>query len=81
MNSPQRMRLTQHVAVLHHSLRCQLGTGFGPKHLLQDLSKLLIFSSFSISAETKVYSQVLSDDYQENCGIVYPQKKFTFSFT
>ena len=27
MNSPQRMRLTQHPAVLHHCLRCQRGTG------------------------------------------------------
>ena len=32
MNSRQRMRLTQHPAVLHHCLRCQRGTGFGPKY-------------------------------------------------
>ena len=77
MDSPQQqMRLTQHLAVLHNCLRCQLGADRGPKYLLQDVSKLLI-----LSTETKVSSKVFSDDYEETCGIIAPQKEFTFSFT
>ena len=56
MNSPQRMRLTQYLAVLHHCLRCQLGTGLGPKYLLQDVSKLLILSNFFNFNRNKVSS-------------------------
>ena len=81
MNSPQPMSLIQHLAVLHHCLRCQLGTGFDSKYLLQDVSKLLILSKFFNFSRNKGVSKAFSDDYQENCGIVYPQKKFTFSFT
>ena len=39
---------------------------------------LTYFQTFSISTETKVYSQVLSDDYEENFGIVKPQKGIYF---
>ena len=74
MNSSQWMRLIQHLAVLHHYLRSQLGTGRGPNYLLQDVSKLLTLSNLFNFNKNKI------DDYHENCGIVYPQKKFTFSF-
>ena len=45
MNSLQRMKLTQPVAVLHHCLRHQLGRGLGPKYLPQDVSKVLTLSN------------------------------------
>ena len=60
VNSPQRMRLTQYQAVLHHCLRCQRGTGFGPKYLLQDVSKLLILSNFfNFSRNKGLFSALL----------------------
>ena len=60
MNSPQPMSLIQHLAVLHHCLRCQLGTGFGSKYLLQDVSKLLILSKFfNFSRNKGVFSGLL----------------------
>ena len=54
------MRLTQRLAVLHHCLRCQLGTGLGPKHLLQDVPKLLILPNlFNFSRSKGVFSGLL----------------------